>query len=225
MELFNQDIVRGKPFSLLNYLGLEMEPKRRVAREAAFLLYRGVVEEYKQAKETAAENLGVKTLPSNFEVALELDEIAEELEGDQRRKRLSEMRKTALELMQHLSDFHPRLIGSVWRGTVNQSSDIDIIVYSRDKGEVLERLKGLGEVEMEKTELVVKSGASKTSEHIYIRTNSGYEAEIVVRAPEEAGEVEICDIYGDPKTGLSLVQLRRVLEDDPLRGFVPSKRR
>jgi len=202
-----------------------MESRRRVAREAAFLLYRGVVEEYKQAKEMAAENLGVKSLPSNLEVALELDEIAEELEGESRRKRLLEMRRTALDLMEHLSEFHPRLIGSVWRGTVNQNSDTDIVVYSRDKKEIVKRLKDLGQVENEKTELVVKSGAPKTSEHIKIRTASGYEAEIVVRSPEEEGEVELCDIYRDPKTGLSSSQLRRVLEEDPLRRFIPSKRR
>jgi hypothetical protein len=202
-----------------------MESRRRVAREAAFLLYRGVVEEYKQAKETAAKGLGVKSLPSNLEVAMELDEIAEELEGDQRRKRLSEMRRTALELMERLSEFHPRLIGSVWRGTVNQGSDIDVVVYSRERKEVVKRLKGLGEVENEKTELVVKSGARKTSEHIKFRTASGYEAEIVVRSPEEEGEVELCDIYGDPKTGLSIAQLKNILEEDPLRRFIPSKRR
>jgi hypothetical protein len=202
-----------------------MESRRRVAREAAFLLYRGVVEEYKQAKEMAAESLGVKSLPSNFEVAVELDDIAEELEGDQRRKQLSEMRRTALELMERLNDFHPRLIGSVWRGTVNHSSDIDIVIYSQDKGEVMKRLKDLGEVEREETGLVVKSGTPKTSEHFHLRTTSGYEAEIVVRPPEEEGEIELCDIYGDPKTGLSTAQLKKVLEEDPLRRFLPSKRR
>ena len=202
-----------------------MELRRRVAREAAFLLYQGVVEEYKQAKEIAAKNLGVKSLPSNFEVALELDEIAEELEGDQRRKQLSEMRRTALELMEHLNDLHPRLIGSVWRGTVNRSSDIDIVIYTRDKGDVVERLRGLGEIQNEKKDLVVKSGTLNISEHLHLRTNTGYYAEIIVRSPEEIGKTEFCDIYGDQKTGLSTAQLRKVLEEDPLRRFVPLRRR
>jgi len=202
-----------------------MELRRRVAREAAFLLYQGVVEEYKQAKEIAAKNLGVKSLPSNFEVALELDEIAEELEGDQRRKQLSEMRRTALELMEHLNDLHPRLIGSVWRGTVNRSSDIDIVIYTRDKGDVVERLRGLGEIQNEKKDLVVKSGTLNISEHLHLRTNTEYYAEIIVRSPEEIGKTEFCDIYGDQKTGLSTAQLRKVLEEDPLRRFVPLRRR
>jgi len=203
-----------------------MELRRRVAREAAFLLYQGVVEEYKQAKEMASETLRIRSLPSNLEIASELDEIAEELEGAERWGRLLEMRRTALELMEHLNDLHPRLIGSVWRGTVNRSSDIDIVVYNRDKREVVERLKNLGiEVGKEKTSLIVKSGASKTSKHLHLRTTSGYEAEIVVRPPEEEGKVEFCDIYGDQKTGLGTAQLRKVLKEDPLRRFVPLRRR
>jgi len=37
--------------------------------------------EYKQAKMKAAKNCGVRIMPTNLEVALELDEIAEETEG------------------------------------------------------------------------------------------------------------------------------------------------
>jgi len=202
-----------------------MEPRRRVAREAAFLLYQGIVEEYKQAKEMASRGLRVRSLPSNLEVALELDEISEELEGAERWRRLLEMRRAALELMGRLDDLHPRLIGSVWRGTINRSSDIDIIVYTRDKDNVVERLRGLGEIKNEKRDLVVKSGTLKTSEHLNLRTNSGHDAEIVVRPPQEVGETELCDIYGDQKTGLTITQLRKVLEEDPLRRFVPTKRR
>ncbi|MGD8507086.1 MAG: hypothetical protein PVF15_10545, partial [Candidatus Bathyarchaeota archaeon] len=55
--------------------------KKRVAREAALLLYTAQEKEYKQAKKRAAENLGARALPSNSEVARELDAIAEEREG------------------------------------------------------------------------------------------------------------------------------------------------
>ena len=55
--------------------------KRRVAREAATLLYFGAEKEYKQAKDKAAKTLGAHFLPSNREVALELDNVTEEQEG------------------------------------------------------------------------------------------------------------------------------------------------
>ena len=50
--------------------------KQRVAREAANLLYFGAEKEYKQAKNKAAQILGTNFLPSNLEVAVELDKIA-----------------------------------------------------------------------------------------------------------------------------------------------------
>jgi predicted nucleotidyltransferase len=59
----------------------ESDPTDRVAREAATLLYYGAEKEYKQAKQKAAKTLGTKFLPSNLDVALELDKIAQENEG------------------------------------------------------------------------------------------------------------------------------------------------
>jgi hypothetical protein len=55
--------------------------RKRVAREAATLLYSSQEKEYKQAKKRAAKMLSVRVLPSNLEVAEELDKIAEEKEG------------------------------------------------------------------------------------------------------------------------------------------------
>ena len=115
----------------------DFDLKQRVAREAATLLYFGAEKEYKQAKEKAAQTFGVHFLPSNLEVALELDKIAEENEGAKRRERLIQMRKEALEIMHLLGGFCPVLIGSVWRGTIKQGSDIDIAVYTDDPEEIL----------------------------------------------------------------------------------------
>ena len=106
-----------------------MDPRRRVAKEAARLLYTGAAEEYKQAKEEAARSLGVKAMPSNYEVAVELDLQAEEAEGEERQHLLLGMRRDALKVMRTLGEFDPRLIGSVWRGTARKGSDIDISVF------------------------------------------------------------------------------------------------
>jgi len=126
------------------------ECKRRVAREAATLLYFGAEKEYKQAKDKAAQTLGTHFLPSNLEVALELDRIAEEQEGEKRKERLIEMRIEALAVMRLLSGFRPVLIGSVWRGTIKQGSDIDIAVYTADPEAAVTALKA-GGVKIAKT--------------------------------------------------------------------------
>ncbi|MFB0567172.1 MAG: hypothetical protein ACETVM_01110, partial [Candidatus Bathyarchaeia archaeon] len=196
--------------------------KRRVAREAALLLYTSQEKEYKQAKKKAAENLGARMLPSNLEVARELDAIAEEREGDSRQERLSQMRKEALKIMQILKDFNPRLIGSVWRGAINKNSDIDIAAFASTPNSVLTRLQK-SSFSIVKTEWssVTKEGRKETSFHIYLTLPSGNKAEVVVRSVEKMNRYEKCEIYGDMVTGLNGRQLAKVLRENPLARFVP----
>ena len=97
--------------------------KKRVAREAAVLLYSLQEKEYKQAKKRAAQTLGARILPSNIAVAEEIDMIADKTEGSSRQKNLLQMRKDALWIMKVIQDFHPKLVGSVWRGTAHRNSE------------------------------------------------------------------------------------------------------
>jgi len=196
--------------------------RRRVAREAAFLIYTSQEKEYKQAKLRAAKILGARTLPSNREVAEELDAIAEEQEGPSRLERLLRMRNEALEIMQCLEQYNPKLIGSVWRGTVHRSSDIDIIVFSSNTSEVMRKIQEKG-FRISKTEevLITKRGSKQSSFHVSVSLPSGDEAEIVIRNPEEEAKVERCEIYGDIVKGLDLRQLKSVLKSDPYKRFIP----
>ncbi len=196
--------------------------KRRVAREAATLLYFGAEKEYKQAKEKAAQTLGTNFLPSNLEVALELDKVAEENEGDKRKTRLIEMRQEALDVMRLLSAFCPVLIGSVWRGTVKQGSDIDIAVYTDTPESVLSALKA-GGIKITKTQwtTVNKRGATLESYHIYAQAAAKHGLEIVARAVEEAGKKRRCETFDDELKGLNIKELQKVLENDPTQQFIP----
>ncbi len=197
--------------------------KHKVAREAATLLYTQQEKEYKQAKQRAAETLGARLLPSNRDIALELDKIADEMEGPERTEKLVQMRKDALRIMVMLGDFHPRLVGSVWRGTAHKNSDIDIEAFCPDPTKVVERLRQNG-LAFRKAEwqLVTKERERERAFHIYLTVPSAYEVELIVRSPEKTNEIEECEIYGDTVKGLSIHQLRRVLLINPLQKFVPS---
>jgi predicted nucleotidyltransferase len=197
--------------------------RSRVAQEAALLLYTSQEKEYKQAKKRAAETLGARIFPSNREIAEELDQIAEDREGTQRRERLLRMRKEAKEIMESLKDFSPRLVGSVWRGTARQGSDIDIITFSQDHPQVLRQLqKHHFEVSRSERLSVTKEGEKESSFHIHISFQSGDEAEVVVRSFTSLGKQEMCETYGDVKTGLSLKKLVKVLKENSLQKFVPT---
>jgi predicted nucleotidyltransferase len=201
----------------------DFDLKHRVAREAATLLYFGAEKEYKQAKDKAAETFGVHFLPSNLEIALELDKIAEENEGPKRKERLVQMRKEALDVMRMLAGFCPVLIGSVWRGTIKQGSDIDIAVYADDPEEIARVLK-TGGVSVSKTSwtTVNKRGATLESFHIYAETPAKHGLEIVARSREEAGKKRKCETFGDQLKGLTIKELEKVLDSNPTQKFIPS---
>jgi predicted nucleotidyltransferase len=198
--------------------------RRKVALEAASLLYTSQEKEFKQAKLKAAEILGVRILPSNLEIAEALDKIAEEKEGSSRQELLVQMRKEALQIMQTLTDFYPRLIGSVWRGTTHKNSDIDLVTFSQDHKTVHAKMKE-NNFKITKTEWlsVTKKGKKEASFHIYIVLPSNNEAEIIVKSLEKKDSPEKCEVYGDEMTGLSYHQLQKLLKEKPTQKFVPTR--
>lgn len=196
--------------------------KRKIAREAAVLLYFEAEKEYKQAKLRAAKTLGGHSLPTNLEVALELDKFAEENEGPPRKERLIQMRAEALETMKILAAYRPRLIGSVWRGTIRQRSDIDIAVYHDLPSEIVNLVKAHG-LDVCKAEwvTVTKKGRAESSFHIYAQSLGKQTIEIVVRGSEEAYRKRKCEIFGDELRGLNVQELSRLLKENPGQQFIP----
>ena len=199
-----------------------MNLKCKIAREAATLLYYGAEKEYKQAKLKAARTFGVHFLPSNLQVALELDKIAEENEWSARKERLIHMREEALKTMKILGAYGPLLIGSVWRGTIRRGSDIDIALYHDLPDEIVNLLKANG-FKIYKTEwtTVTKRGKPEASFHIYLPILSEQKIEIVVRSREEANRKRKCEIFGDEIKGLNVQELEKLLEENPAQQFIP----
>lgn len=208
----------GETLSPSNSLSL----RKKAAREAGNLLYLGVEKEYKQAKLKAAKTFGAHFLPTNLEVAIEFDKIAEENEGTARKRRLIEMRKQALKLMKILKAYNLVLVGSVWRGTIHHKSDIDIAVYHDEPKDILEVINR-NNLKVVRTEwaTVTKEGLKKTPFHIYLESPTEEEAEIIVRSGEEAGHKERCEIYGDIITGLNIQELEKLLQENPTKRFIP----
>jgi predicted nucleotidyltransferase len=196
--------------------------RKKVTREAATLLYQGVEKEYKQAKLKAAKTFGLHYMPTNLEVALEIDRIAEENEGPAREERLVRMRKEGLRIMQVVREYDPILVGSVWRGTIHHDSDMDIIVHHEEPEEVLKTL-GRTNFKIQQTGWVrvTKQGKKKASFHIHAESPIKEKVEIVVHSPEEACLKQKCEIYGDEITGLRLEELEKVLKENPNKRFLP----
>ncbi|MBY9013517.1 MAG: hypothetical protein KGD70_14170, partial [Candidatus Lokiarchaeota archaeon] len=197
-------------------MSFEPNLKRRIVKEAANLLYLGIEKEYKQAKEKAAKTFGSRSLPSNIEIALELDLISEEREGESRKENLVKKRIESLRIMKILEDYNPLLIGSVWRGNINQKSDIDIIVYNDTPQEILFLLKKKDfQISRTKRVSVTKKGISEGSYHIYTTNLDKKIVEISVRNQDQIYIVKKCDVFGDNITGLKIKELEKIINNNP----------
>jgi len=211
------------------FFGVDLTQERRstararVADEAATLLYARQEKEYKQAKLKAAKILGIRIMPSNADVAEALDKLADEREGEDRKKELVTMRMEALLMMKTLRKMQPVLTGSVWRGTARRGSDIDITVFS-DNQEKVQTVLEEGGYKITKTEFqtVTKHGIKLETFHIHLFLKSSHEAEIIVRGLQRIHMKEPCEIYGDAQTGLTIEQLELVLRTNPTQKFTPN---
>jgi len=123
--------------------------------------------------------------------------------------------------MEALKAFHPRLVGSVWRGTARKGSDIDITVYSQNLETVFNVIRD--KYNISKTEYTSRTEGGGTEKffHAIVSLPSGEKIEIIIRSPEEMTKRNRCDIFGDLITGLTTLQLQRVLERDALQKFIP----
>jgi len=197
--------------------------RQKVAKETANLLYFGVEKEYKQAKLKAARTFGVHFLPTNFEVAVEFDKIADEHEGHARKERLIQMRNEALKIMKILKAYNPKLIGSVWRGTIHRGSDIDIVLYQDSPYEIVDFLEQNNfKILQTGWVKITKRGKISSSFHVYLELSTNENVEIVIRSSEESNRKEKCEIYGDEITGLNVQKLERLLKENPTQRFVPT---
>ncbi len=196
--------------------------RAKVANEAASLLYFGLEKEYKQAKLKAAENLGFHFLPSNLEVALALNVIAQEAEGAARTHRLIQMRAEALAIMKILAAYHPILIGSTWRGTIRRGSDIDIEAFGDSPERVVQALRSAG-FKIQRTAQIstTEHGKAQTALHVYSESKSKNQVEVVVRQAESARKRRTCDTFGDEIKGLTIQQLEKLLGENPSQQFLP----
>jgi hypothetical protein len=125
--------------------------------------------------------------------------------------------------MQLLGAYCPVLIGSVWRGTIRQGSDIDIAVYTDTPQEIVDLLKAEG-IKVSKTSwtTVTKQGTTLPSFHIYAETQGKHGLEIVARSAEEAGKKRKCETFGDQIKGLNIKELEKILENNSTQQFIPT---
>ena len=106
--------------------------RAQVAAEAARIIATEGQHNYHAAKKKAAERIGASerlALPSNIEVKEALRTYQNLYGGERHQDNLDRLRAIAIEAMQLLNAFNPRLVGSVLDGTADEHSRISLHVF------------------------------------------------------------------------------------------------
>jgi hypothetical protein len=192
-----------------------------IAQLAAQIMYGEEVKQYFTAKRLAAKRLLGQTnakamryrpqdLPSNGEIKQALLELVTEIEGSARTRRLFAMRIVALEAMQALTPFTPRLIGSVATGHVRSGSDVDLHVFAHDAADVEAHVRGLGWVYETQHVSIVKHG--KVMEFTHVHVPDVFPIELTVYPPNELRNRPRSSTDGKPIVRVGESALRKMCE-------------
>lgn len=107
--------------------------RQRLAQKTAQILLESGARDFYAAKQKAAHQLGAtdtKSLPTNSEIELALSEYQRLFHASTQPEHLSHLREIAIEAMQFLKNFKPRLVGSVLSGTADKHSAIKLHVFA-----------------------------------------------------------------------------------------------
>ena len=121
--------------------------RQTLAQEAARIIVEQGVRDYRVAKQKAAERLGINgrgSLPGNPEIERAISDHLSLFRGDEHALHLREMREAALEAMELLATYRPRLVGPVLQGTADENSAVNLHVFADSPEAVAIELDVLG---------------------------------------------------------------------------------
>lgn len=118
----------------------DQDLRTRLAQEAARIMSEQGLRDYGAAKRKAAERAGLRDerdLPSNREIEAALREYQRLFQSSTQPRQLLTLREVAVEAMQFLARFEPRLVGAVLEGSADEHSAVCLHLFEDDPSEVL----------------------------------------------------------------------------------------
>ena len=113
--------------------------RARIAAAAARIMAEDGIDNFALAKRKAARQLGAldtQALPRNDEIEDELRAYRALYQADEHPRRIDELRRIALAVMQALGQFNPYLTGPVLKGTAGPYAEIDLQLFPDSTKEV-----------------------------------------------------------------------------------------
>ncbi|OOZ37845.1 hypothetical protein [Solemya velesiana gill symbiont] len=189
-----------------------------IATEAARILadHHGDLD-YQAARQKAARRLGCsndRQLPNNSEIEMALQRHLSIFTNTGQPAALKRLRKLAVEAMQSLASFNPRLIGPVLSGTASSNSPIQLHLFPETPEEVMFHLMDKNIPWVEKEAMLRFSNGSRERRPVLHFLAGDTEIELYLLKPPERRNPPLSRIDERPERGAPLNKLLEMLEQD-----------
>jgi hypothetical protein len=175
--------------------------RARICQEAARIMAEEGVRDYQAAKRRAVNRLNLpegRSLPSNQEIEDAFVQYLVLFQGRELPARRRRLRTIALEAMQFLARFEPKLVGAVLTGAVTEHSPVELHLAADTAEEVGFHL-GEHAIPYEQFERRLKFGGDREARMpAYRFTADGVIVELTVLTPAQARETPLSLVDGRP---------------------------
>jgi hypothetical protein len=190
-----------------------------IAQEAARLMAEHGIQDFLTAKRKAAERFGVSdvaVLPKNTEVEAALRAHHRLFGGTQHERSLTRQREAAIDAMELLAEFQPRLVGPVLAGSATEHADIQLHAFA-DTAEVVYILLMNRNVPHEVVERRVKMQADRTIPVPGLRFEVGQQrVEVLVFPRDGIRQAPVSPVDGRPMRRADIGEVHRLLAQAPI---------
>ena len=189
--------------------------RRALAQEAARVMAEHGVRDFLLAKRKAAERFGVvdgSVLPRNTEIEEALQEYQRLFGGESHVESLHAQRAVALDVMERLREFQPRLVGPVLTGTATLHDDVLLHAFA-DRAEALSmRLMDQG-IPFEVGERRVRLSPERVVQQPALRLDvDGQPVEVVVFPVDGIRQSPVSPVDGKPMRRAAAAEVAALLE-------------
>ncbi len=187
--------------------------RQRLAQKTAQILLESGTRDFQAAKQKAAQQLGAtdtKSLPNNSEIELALSEYQRIFRASSQPQHLERLRQIAIEAMQFLECFNPRLVGSVLSGTADEHSVIRLHVFAdtvESIGFYLQDNKIPNELGERRLKIATDQYQNYSTYEFVVDENR---LELVVFLPKQK-QVPLSPVDGKPMKRASIVEVELLL--------------
>ena len=190
--------------------------RQQIALEAARIMADQHGQNYEKARQKAAQRLGCsnkRLFPSQTEIEQALRDYLHLFHQDRQPAELQRLRILAVEAMNSLEQFQPRLAGQVLAGTADSHSRIELHLFADNPEEVALSLMGMQIPWTDGEKRFRYSGGNRKTIPVFRFQAGGTEIELILFPPEGLHQAPLESFDDKPQPRASLSQLQTIIAE------------